>query len=238
MLYSATVQRRHFEPFGPNRQDTFSMNFFGIGYGEILIIIVAALIIFGPQRLPEVAGQAARWIRDARKMLTDMSGEFERNAGVREFKQAIEGEIAGVRKDLQEAGVSVKKDLDAAAGTANKAFGSASKTIKGSATTSKSKSSTATPSTAKKAASDKPATSVTGRTAKPKATKADPFAGLVQMTEVTPKQSRAAAGTSANGATGSTEHDPEPLRETNEAVARARERRLAAGYNRRLAGHA
>ena len=66
------------------------MNFIGIGYGEILIILVAAVIIFGPQRLPEVAGQAARWLRDARKMMTDLSGEFERNAGMKEFKDSTE----------------------------------------------------------------------------------------------------------------------------------------------------
>ena len=213
------------------------MNFFGIGYGEILIIIVAALIIFGPQRLPEVAGQAARWIRDARKMLTDMSGEFERNAGVREFKQAIEGEIAGVRKDFEEAGLSVKKDLDAAAGTANKAFGSASKTIKGSATTTKPKSSsTAKSTTAKASTSIKPTTSTTAKPGKPKATKADPLAGLVQMSEAAPKKPRVPVEVAANGSNGADDLVAEPLRETNEAVARARERRQAAGYNRRLAG--
>lgn len=211
------------------------MNFFGIGYGEILIIIVAALIIFGPQRLPEVAGQAARWIRDARKMLTDMSGEFERNAGVREFKQAIEGEIAGVRKDLEEAGMSVKKDLDGAAGTANKAFGDVSRTVKGSATSTKK--TTPKTSAAKSIASTKPAASAATRPVKPKATKADPFAGLVQMTEAAPKKPRAAALTTSNGSNGPGDGATEPLHETSEAVARSRERRLAAGYNRRLAGH-
>jgi len=217
------------------------MNFIGIGYGEILIIIVAALIIFGPQRLPEVAGQAARWIRDARKMLTDMSGEFERNAGVREFKQAIEGEIAGVRKDLEEAGVSVKKDLNAAkkdlntaAGAANKAIGQVSQTVKGSAT-SKSKSTTTSGSTGKSSSTAKATT--TARTAKPKATKSDPYVGLVQLTDATPKTSRTVAVASTNGANGSGDHDTEPIRETSEAVARSRERRLAAGYNRRLPGH-
>src|SRR5690606_17593853 len=107
------------------------MNFFGIGYGEVLIILVAALIIFGPQRLPEVAGQAARWMRDARKMMTELSSEFEKSAGVKEFKDAIEGEIKGVKKELEDAGISVKKDLNQAAGTANKAFNSASNAAKG-----------------------------------------------------------------------------------------------------------
>jgi hypothetical protein len=63
MLYfrriSDTWQDHH------DRRD--AVNIFGIGTQEILIIAVASLIIFGPNRLPEVAGQAAKWIRDLRK---------------------------------------------------------------------------------------------------------------------------------------------------------------------------
>lgn len=198
------------------------MNFIGIGYGEILIIIVAALIIFGPQRLPEVAGQAARWIRDARKMMTDLSGEFERNAGMKEFKDAIEGEIKGVKKELEEAGLSVKKDLHAAAGSANAAFTSASKSAQG----------TKPKTVAKTTATATKPTATAGKSSKPRASKADPYAGLVQLTEATPKAPRAAAANGApasNGNVGSTE----PIRETSEAIMRARERRLTAGYNRR-----
>ncbi|HET7056972.1 MAG TPA: twin-arginine translocase TatA/TatE family subunit [Thermomicrobiales bacterium] len=202
------------------------MNFLGIGYGEVLIIIVAALIIFGPDKLPEVAGQAARWIRDARKMMTEMSGEFERNAGVREFKDAIEGEIRGVRKELEDAGVSVKKDLNAAAGTVTSTVKSATSTKPtGSAK------STATAG-ANKAASTTPAAKTTARA---RASKADPYAGLVQLTEVAPKQRKAAIVAAAEPATnGHANGSSEPIRETSEAVMRARERRLAAGYNRRI----
>ncbi len=201
------------------------MNFFGIGYGEVLIILVAALIIFGPQRLPEVAGQAARWLRDARKMMTDLSGEFEKNAGVKEFKDAIEGEIRGVKKELEGAGLSVKKDLNAAAGTANKAFSSASSAAKG---TTKPKTTSTTSATA-----SKPSATSAVKPGKPKATKADPFAGMVQLAEVTPKAPKAQI-ISMNGS-GEITAPTEPSRETSEAVMRARERRLAAGYNRRVA---
>ena len=205
------------------------MNFIGIGYGEILIIIVAGLIIFGPQKLPEVAGQAARWIRDAKKMMTEMTGEFERSAGMKEFKDAIEGEIKGVKKELEEAGLSVKKDLNAAAGSANAAFSQASQSAKGA------KSKTVAKSTS--TGTNKTATSTASRTSRPKASKADPYAGLVQLVEATPKTKRAdalpAASPNGNGAS-DVGGNREPLRETSEAVMRARERRLAAGYNRRL----
>lgn len=200
------------------------MNFIGIGYGEILIIIVAGLIIFGPQRLPEVAGQAARWIRDAKKMMTEMTGEFERSAGMKEFKDAIEGEIKGVKKELEEAGLSVKKDLNAAAGSANAAFSQASK----SANSSKPK----TPAKTTASSATRTASTTAVRTTKPKATKADPYAGLVQLVEATPKTKRATAAPNPIGV--HAEGSAEPLRETSEAVMRARERRLAAGYNRRI----
>lgn len=200
------------------------MNFFGIGYGEVLIILVAALIIFGPQRLPEVAGQAARWMRDARKMMTELSSEFEKSAGVKEFKDAIEGEIKGVKKELEDAGISVKKDLNQAAGTANKAFNSASNAAKGG---TKPKTTTAKPGATTTA-------TASPKAVKPKATKADPFAGLVQMPEVAPKSKRATVVTANGSPNGSTELTA-PSRETSEAVMRARERRMNAGYNRRVA---
>jgi len=206
------------------------MNFIGIGYGEILIIIVAALIIFGPDKLPEVAGQAARWLRDARKMMTEMTGEFERSAGMKEFKEAIEGEIKGVKKELEDAGISVKNDLNKAAGTANAA-------VSGAASAARGTKPTGTAKTTSSATSTKPVTSSTAKPlGKPKATKQDPYAGLVQLTEVAPKKQRAAGVVAEPGANGngSGNGSAEPIRETSEAVMRARERRLAAGYNRRI----
>ena len=201
------------------------MNFIGIGYGEILIIIVAALIIFGPDKLPEVAGQAARWLRDARKMMTEMSGEFERSAGMKEFKEAIEGEIKGVKKELEDAGISVKNDLSKAAGSANAAVTGAASAAKGTKPTGTAKSTTT--------AAAMPATSTASKPAnKMRASKQDPYAGLVQLTEVTPRKQRAAAVVFEPIANGN--GSAEPIRETSEAVMRARERRLAAGYNRRI----
>ena len=49
------------------------MDFFGMGMGEILLILVIALIIWGPGRLPEIAktlGKAARTLRKATSDIT------------------------------------------------------------------------------------------------------------------------------------------------------------------------
>lgn len=51
---------------------------FGLGFGEILVILVLALILLGPARLPEVAKQLGKGLRDFKKATDDLKGQFER----------------------------------------------------------------------------------------------------------------------------------------------------------------
>src|SRR6478672_3084450 len=45
------------------------MDIFGIGAPELMVILVVALIVLGPQRLPEVARAAGRGIYELRQMV-------------------------------------------------------------------------------------------------------------------------------------------------------------------------
>jgi sec-independent protein translocase protein TatB len=51
---------------------------FGLGFGEIVIILVLALVLLGPQKLPEVAKQAGKAFRDFKRASDDLKGQFER----------------------------------------------------------------------------------------------------------------------------------------------------------------
>ncbi|HYD50805.1 MAG TPA: twin-arginine translocase TatA/TatE family subunit [Terriglobales bacterium] len=42
---------------------------FGIGVPELLVILVVALVIFGPGKLPEIGGALGKGIRDFKKSL-------------------------------------------------------------------------------------------------------------------------------------------------------------------------
>ena len=51
------------------------MDFFGIGTGEILLIIVVALIIWGPHKLPGIARTLGKTVRALKKATYDLTSE-------------------------------------------------------------------------------------------------------------------------------------------------------------------
>ena len=85
---------------------------FGIGYQEMFIVLVVALVIFGPSRLPELAGQVGRWVRDFRRMSSDLTGEFEKTfAEVDEVKKTFKREMQGIQQEVEGIGKSARGDL-------------------------------------------------------------------------------------------------------------------------------
>jgi TatA/E family protein of Tat protein translocase len=98
------------------------MNFFGMGPLEILLIVVLALIVFGPARLPEIMGQVGRAIADFRRATSQLSDEFNRTiqaeiaetrAVVDETKSAVTGVHSSINSAIS--GVSSAATLSATA---------------------------------------------------------------------------------------------------------------------------
>jgi len=54
---------------------------FGMGVPEIGLILVVALLLFGPERLPELARQAAGFIRTVRQMADNAKNDLGREMG-------------------------------------------------------------------------------------------------------------------------------------------------------------
>jgi sec-independent protein translocase protein TatB len=54
---------------------------FGIGLPELAVIFVVAVIVFGPDRLPEFARQAGRFVRQMRNLARNAQDELRRELG-------------------------------------------------------------------------------------------------------------------------------------------------------------
>jgi sec-independent protein translocase protein TatB len=55
---------------------------FDIGLGELAILAVLGLLIFGPERLPKAAADAGKWVRQLRTMAANAKSELADSAGV------------------------------------------------------------------------------------------------------------------------------------------------------------
>ena len=68
-----------------------------IGLGEVLVIAVIALLIFGPDRLPKVAADAARTLRQVRAMAAAARKDLSDAAGL-----SGDEELAQTFRDLRD----------------------------------------------------------------------------------------------------------------------------------------
>jgi sec-independent protein translocase protein TatB len=98
------------------------MNLFGVGPLELVVILVVALIFVGPDRLPRLAADIARTIREIRKYTGSLAAEFqevvkdvekqtESERGL--WKDVTEG-IGGATKQVTDAVRTVRQDVNTA----------------------------------------------------------------------------------------------------------------------------
>jgi sec-independent protein translocase protein TatB len=58
-----------------------------ISFSEILVILLVALLVIKPERLPEVATVLARWMKNVRNLLTKVKQEVELPLGKYSFHE-------------------------------------------------------------------------------------------------------------------------------------------------------
>jgi len=75
---------------------------FGIGTGELLLLLVIALLVLGPERMPKLARDVGRTVADLRKTSDELRTEFL-NAD-----QALKGAVQAVRDPDKLLDVAVK----------------------------------------------------------------------------------------------------------------------------------
>jgi len=79
---------------------------------EILTIMLIILIVFGPERLPEMAKKAGELVRKGREMVTDLRHEFEGEWNeVSQPLKEVRQEILGVKSEVESSMASLNEDI-------------------------------------------------------------------------------------------------------------------------------
>ena len=81
---------------------------FDLGFSELLVIAVVALVVLGPQRLPKAARFAGLWVRKARAQWYSVKSEFEREMAAEDLKRSIGDPARDLRSDVED----IRRELD------------------------------------------------------------------------------------------------------------------------------
>ena len=87
---------------------------FDVGFWEILLILVLALVIIGPERLPGAARKAGFFVGKARRYIEGVRSEVEAELDVGEFKRMLhnqEVQINELQQQLKTGVDEVKSDM-------------------------------------------------------------------------------------------------------------------------------
>jgi sec-independent protein translocase protein TatA len=79
--------------------------FLDISGGELLVIMLVVFLVFGPDKLPEMARKAGRFMNQLKKASNDLTREFKKETAV------FEHEINAVQKKANDQVESVSREI-------------------------------------------------------------------------------------------------------------------------------
>jgi len=89
---------------------------FDFGFWEIVMIMVIALIVVGPERLPGLARTAGFWVGKAKRFVSDVKSEIDQELAAEELKKVLDKQTAledvyEIIEETRQVGQEIKQDL-------------------------------------------------------------------------------------------------------------------------------
>jgi sec-independent protein translocase protein TatB len=73
---------------------------FDVSFSELVLILIVGLVVFGPEKLPEVVRTVGLWLSKLRRSFNHIRSEIEREVGMEELKRDIHNQ--GIMDSLKE----------------------------------------------------------------------------------------------------------------------------------------
>lgn len=83
---------------------------FDIGFSEMVVLAVVALVVLGPERLPKVAKQAGQWIGKMRRYVDDVKSDINRQMELSELRK-LQTQVTDAAKELEKSVQSSVSEL-------------------------------------------------------------------------------------------------------------------------------
>jgi sec-independent protein translocase protein TatB len=83
---------------------------FDIGFSEIVLVMVIALIVVGPERLPRLARSAGLWIGKIRGFVASVKAEIDHELAAEELRKTLtrQAEIPELEEIIEKASSSIQ----------------------------------------------------------------------------------------------------------------------------------
>jgi len=73
---------------------------FDVGFSEIMLITLVAVLVFGPERLPKMVREMAFWIKKIRSAMASARSEIEREMQLVELHESLQQQRASLETEL------------------------------------------------------------------------------------------------------------------------------------------
>jgi|GEM_PF-358343 len=88
---------------------------FDWGFTEFLLVAIVGLLVFGPERLPEVARNVGSWVGKARRYIANVRSDFESELNTGELRELL-GEQQQQIRELKGIVENAKDDFNSSMG--------------------------------------------------------------------------------------------------------------------------
>jgi sec-independent protein translocase protein TatB len=88
---------------------------FDIGFSELFLIAIVALVVLGPERLPKAARFAGLWVRRARAQWYSVKSELESELASEDLKRTLRDTrqaVADIDADIRTAQAEARREFD------------------------------------------------------------------------------------------------------------------------------